>query len=124
MKKIILAFTLLLSITALAQTAADITGNWMIKGMPGMEQLNPEQKQKITDAFKGSVFNFNKDKTYTVNMMGEKDAGTWKMKGKDIEVISGRDKKPAVLKIVKFSKNEIHLSFEGQVLILGRPASK
>lgn len=126
MKKYILAFafTLFLSITSFAQTAADVSGKWIIKGMPQMEQLDAAQQKKITEAFKGCFFNFNNDKTYLVNMMGQKDSGTWKMKGKNIEVISNADKKPVILQVVKFQKNEIRLSFEGQVLILGRSAAK
>ena len=126
MKKFILTivFSLFLSVTALAQTAADVTGNWVIKGMSAMENLDAAQQKKVADAFKGSVFNFNKDRTYFLNMAGQKDTGIWKMKGKNVEVTSARDKKPTVLQIVKFNKNEIHLSFEGQVLILERSVAK
>jgi hypothetical protein len=126
MKKIILtiAFTLFLSIAAFAQTAADVTGKWYIKSMPQFEKLGAAEKKQAMDALKNCVFHFQKDKKYTVNMMGQTDTGTWKMKGKGIEIISSKGDKPAVMQISKFQKNELRLMIDGMELVLGRVLTK
>lgn len=126
MKKFILAFvfSLFLSATAFAQTAGDVTGKWFIKSMPQIEKLGAEEKKKILETLKNCIFNFKKDKTYTVNMMGQSDAGTWKMKGKGIEINPSKGKKASVMQIVKFQKNELRLSIEGTELVLGRVVTK
>jgi len=79
-----LSLCLALSISFLScKSAPDITGEYKIsmEGMEGMDELPPEQAEKMKEMVNEFKIVLKEDNKFTLTMMGEGAEGTYKQKG-------------------------------------------
>ena len=124
MKKLMLiAVFLFCSAISFAQTETDLVGKWALTGMAPSENVDKETQEKFKNTIKFTI-DLKKDKKFSLSAMDKVVTGTWKLKGKQIELVSDATKKASPLSISKYLKNEMHVLMNGRGVILTRAKAK
>jgi len=120
MKNFLFAAALMLfSTISFAQTSTDLIGKWKLTGMPETENMDKATQEQFKKAVMFTL-DLKKDAKFSLSAMSKVVSGTWKLKGKVIELYAKATKKTSTLTISKYLKSDMHVLMNGHTVILSR----
>ena len=120
MKNFLFAAALMLfSAISFAQTSTDLIGKWKLTGMPETESMDKATQEQFKKAVMFTL-DLKKDAKFSLSAMSKVVSGTWKLRGKVIELYAEATKKTSTLTISKYLKSDMHVLMNGHTVILSR----
>jgi len=120
MKNFLFAAALMLfSTISFAQTSTDLIGKWKLTGMPETENMDKATQEQFKKAVMFTL-DLKKDAKFSLSAMSKVVSGTWKLKGKVIELYAEATKKTSTLTVSKYLKSDMHVLMNGHTVILSR----
>ncbi len=120
MKSILfLALSLFLFNNTYAGSKDDLVGSWLFESLSfGEAEDLGEEGEKImatmVDIFKGTIFDFRVDDSYSLKLMGQEDYGTWEYEGnKEVIVMHSKLEGDNEIKVVSVSEDKLVLDLDG-----------
>ena len=110
---------MLFSTISFAQTSTDLIGKWKLTGMPETENMDKATQEQFKKAVMFTL-DLKKDTKFSLSAMSKVVSGTWKLKGKVIELYAEATKKTSTLTVSKYLKSDMHVLMNGHTVILSR----
>lgn len=105
------------SLSAVAQTAGQLTGKWVYTELYEAKKLNAQDAQMSETFFEGMAYTFHEDETITVAMMGEERTGPYELKKGNI-VVSDPSGFEYKIKIIDYSPEKLIVEYRNVPAVL------
>lgn len=121
MLKIIFTYSILLSLTAKAQTSDSLIGNWKFKDIYKSETLDSGKRANLRMMFGDFTLNLKFDNQYTAFFGGQED-GTWTYDPVLRQLILTNDKGEDKINIIEITPGTVALELKrGKILVFTKP---